>query len=227
MLRQTKAALAETGLKMLDLELARILPGLGPEELPAGDGSRRRTGCPSRHFQRLEHGAHAERSFVVDGFGALCDLAKPLGLTVDLEFPIISRLTNLAEAADVVRAADRRNGGIMVDMLYMYFPQHPARTSWMPCRASGSTWRTFATRRRRYRRRARAWSISCATRGSTSGEGAIDIAAILERMPQVPYSIELPNDARVAEVGYEEHARRCLQAAKRYLEDHQPQVVAA
>jgi hypothetical protein len=33
-------------------------------------------------------------------------------------------------------------------------------------------------------------------------------------MPPVDYSIELPNTARVAELGYEEHARRCLQHAK-------------
>jgi hypothetical protein len=29
------------------------------------------------------------------------------------------------------------------------------------------------------------------------------------------YSIELPNQSRVAELGYEEHARRCLIHAKR------------
>jgi len=34
-------------------------------------------------------------------------------------------------------------------------------------------------------------------------------------MPVVDYSIELPNQSRVNELGYEEHARRCLQHAKR------------
>ena len=47
------------------------------------------------------------------------------------------------------------------------------------------------------------------------GEGCIDFAGIIERMPPVDYSIELPNQSRVTELGFEEHARRCLQHAKR------------
>jgi hypothetical protein len=58
------------------------------------------------------------------------------------------------------------------------------------------------------------------------GEGAIDVAAILDRMPVVPCSIELPHDRRVEQYGYEEHARRCLQAAIRCL-DAQPRRGAA
>ena len=47
------------------------------------------------------------------------------------------------------------------------------------------------------------------------GEGWIDFAGIIERCPPMNYSIELPNQSRVAELGYEEHARRCLTHAKR------------
>ena len=46
------------------------------------------------------------------------------------------------------------------------------------------------------------------------GEGWIDFAGIIERCPPMNYSIELPNQSRVAELGYEEHARRCLTHAK-------------
>jgi hypothetical protein len=49
------------------------------------------------------------------------------------------------------------------------------------------------------------------------GEGEIDIAGLLKRLPQVPCSIELPNAARVAALGHAGHARRCLETAKRYL----------
>ncbi len=47
------------------------------------------------------------------------------------------------------------------------------------------------------------------------GEGWIDFAGIIGRVLPVNYSIELPNQSRLAELGYEEHARRCLQHAKR------------
>jgi sugar phosphate isomerase/epimerase len=52
------------------------------------------------------------------------------------------------------------------------------------------------------------------------GEGVINIAEIFDHMPQIPYSIELPNAKRVQELGYEGHARRCLDTAKQYLEKH-------
>ena len=52
------------------------------------------------------------------------------------------------------------------------------------------------------------------------GEGGIDVPAILERMPRVPYSIELPNARRLAELGPEQFARRCLVTAKDCIEKH-------
>jgi len=49
------------------------------------------------------------------------------------------------------------------------------------------------------------------------GQGAIDLGAILARMPTVAYSLEIPNLQRVKEVGYAEHARLCLENAKKYF----------
>jgi sugar phosphate isomerase/epimerase len=48
------------------------------------------------------------------------------------------------------------------------------------------------------------------------GEGGIDIAAILNRLPKMVYSIELPHLARAKEFGYAEHAFRCIESAKAY-----------
>ena len=50
------------------------------------------------------------------------------------------------------------------------------------------------------------------------GEGLIDVASILNAMPIVPYSIELPNSKRVEEYGYEGHAKKCLETAKKYCD---------
>ena len=56
-----------------------------------------------------------DQNFIVDRYAEICDLAQPFGLTVNLEFPSFSRLTTLQEAAEIVRAADRVNGGILID----------------------------------------------------------------------------------------------------------------
>jgi sugar phosphate isomerase/epimerase len=53
------------------------------------------------------------------------------------------------------------------------------------------------------------------------GEGCIDFRSILNRLPAIPLSIELPNARRVKQLGYEGHARRCLETARQYLENHQ------
>ena len=52
------------------------------------------------------------------------------------------------------------------------------------------------------------------------GEGGIDIAAIVNRLPEVPYSLEIPHLARAKEVGDAEHAWRRLQAARQYFSAH-------
>ena len=49
------------------------------------------------------------------------------------------------------------------------------------------------------------------------GEGGIDVASIVKHMPQMVYAIELPNLACVRECGYAEHAFRCLETARAYL----------
>jgi sugar phosphate isomerase/epimerase len=220
MLRRTRSALNDTGLRVLDMELARIVEGLDPRSyLPAMEAA-------------AELGAHhvvasawtkvqPDRDFIIECFAALCDQAKPLGLTVDLEFPCFSRLRTLQEAADIVRAADRENGGILVDSLYVHFSRMqleeldalPRRWFHMAhlCDAPALIPQTMEGQIH-IARNCRLYV----------GEGYIDNAAILAHMPDVPLSIELPHTERSAELGYEEHARRCLQTAKHYLEVHSP-----
>jgi sugar phosphate isomerase/epimerase len=57
-------------------------------------------------------------------FAGLCDRAAEHGLLVHLEFLPWSRIPDLATAWDVVRAADRPNGGIMLDAWH-YFRSDP------------------------------------------------------------------------------------------------------
>jgi hypothetical protein len=49
------------------------------------------------------------------------------------------------------------------------------------------------------------------------GEGGIAVADVLAHMPPCVYSIELPNKERHEELGYAEHAARCLESLKAYL----------
>ena len=215
MLRQTRTALATTGLKLMDIEVARIDDGLDPKKfVPAMEAA---AALGGKYV--LASIWAKDPKFGVDCFGQLCDLAKPLGLGVELEFVTFSTCKTLADAAAVLRTANRPNSGLLVDALHF----SRSRVSLAELDAVPREWFHFAhlcdapaeipTTNEGLIHTAREERLY-------PGEGAIDIAAILNRIPLVPYSIEVAHLARVKEIGYAEHATRCLEYTRRYLAAH-------
>lgn len=216
MLRQTKAALTETGVKLLDIELARICDGINPKRyLPAMEVAAELGG---RHV--LSSIWTNDRNYYIESFAELCELAKPFGLTIELEFVPIASVSNLAGTLDVLRTAKQENAGLMIDIHHFHrsgdkvedldeVPREWFRYLHL-CDAPGKipTSREEVTHILREER-------------LYLGEGGIDVASIVNRLPEIPYSIELPHTKRVQELGYEEFARRCLLMAKNYLDLHQ------
>jgi len=212
MLRQTQSALRETGLKVLDVELARIADDIDVKSyLPALETAAE---LGARHV--ISSIWTTRRSYAVDSLAELCDLAKTVGLTVDLEFLTWTPVDNLQEAAAVCRAVDRENCGLLIDTLHF----NRSRVRPEDLDALPRDWFHFAH-----------VCDACKEIPPTSdglihtaredrldpGEGGIDIAAILNRLPEIPYSLEIPNLERVKQFGYGEHARRCLENAKKYF----------
>ena len=218
MIRKTKAALDETGIKLLDIELARILADIDPKTyVPAMEAAAE---LGARHvISSAWTTDRSDRDFIVERYAEICDLARPFGLTVDLEFPTFSRLTNLQEAADIVRAANRDNGGILIDTLYIHFSGvrldelAGLPPDWFHFLHISDTVEEIPATREGMIHIARDERLYV-------GEGCIDFAAIFDRLPAIPFSIELPNAKRVKELGHEGHARRCLETAKQYLENY-------
>jgi len=83
-----------------EAELFRIADLVGARSLNAADVLGGRWG--------VDEGAEA--------YAALCDRAAEHGLIVHLEWLAWSRIPNLATAWEIVRSADRPNGGLNVDM---------------------------------------------------------------------------------------------------------------
>jgi sugar phosphate isomerase/epimerase len=216
MLRRTRAALADTGLKLHDIELARILREVDPKTfLPAFEAGAE---LGARHvIASAWTNVRNDRDFIAERFSEICDLAAPFGLTVNLEFPAFSRLACLGDAVEVLDVANRPNAGLLIDTLYWHFTR--ARLS--DLRAVRRDWINFlhicdapaeipSTREEML-------TIARETR-LYPGEGAIDFAALAAALPQVPLSIELPNARRSAELGHLGHARRCLEAAHKIFD---------
>ena len=212
MMKETKARLADTGVRVHDIELARMNPATEPETylsfLEAGG----------------ELGAHAvicqipdpERERATERFARLCDLAQPFGLTVDLEFLTWTDTPDLKTAATVLEAVNRSNAGILVDTLHF----DRSRSSLEDLKNLPREWFHFVHLCDAAR------EIPTTTEGLIytaradrffPGEGELNLSEILDCMPIVPYSLEIPNDALMKKLGPEEFARRAIRASEKYL----------
>ncbi|MET7396887.1 TIM barrel protein [Dactylosporangium sp. NPDC005572] len=214
LMRSTKARLAATGVEVLDIELARISPDRTPRDyrqfLEAG------AELGARHV--ITQLPDPDRARKIDRYAELCELARPYGLTVDLEFPSWTETPDLREAVRVLRAADQPNAGILIDLL------HFARSgsSIADLRQLPAHWFHFV-------------HVCDAPAGVPPtneglihtarferlfpGEGGIDVHGILDALPPgLPYTLEIPRATLVAQVGAKEHARRALSASRDYLD---------
>jgi sugar phosphate isomerase/epimerase len=212
LLARTKAALASTGIGLLDIEVARIIKEARPQNyVPAFEAAAELGG---RHV--LTSAWCDDRLYIRDFYSELCALAEPFGLTVDFEFVTWSGVKSLNEAVEVVRQSRRPNAGIVIDTLHFdrchadprqlaQLPRewfHFAQINDAPLRFSGE--------REELIRIGRAGRLYL-------GEGGIDIGAILGRLPAVPLSIEIPNPEKLAALGAEQYARLCIETARSYL----------
>lgn len=212
LLVRTKAAMAATGVGLLDIEVARIIKEATPRDyLPALEAAAELGG---RHV--LSSAWCDDRPYIVAFFCELCDLAQPFGLTVDLEFVTWSGVKTLDDAVEIVKEARRPNAGVVIDTLH--FDRCHAELEklsslpreWFHFAQISDAPADFSTEREELIRIGRAERLYL-------GEGGIDVASILGRLPQVPLSIEIPNAAKLASLGAEQYARLCIETARSFL----------
>ena len=214
MMKETKKRLADTGIRVHDIELVRLDPDTEPEAylsfLEAGG----------------ELGARAviaqlpdpERGRATERFARLCDLAKPFGLTVDLEFLPWTDTRDLRAAAAVIDAVDKPNAGLLVDTLHF----DRSRSSLEDLRNLPREWFHFVHLCDAPKEIPTATEAIIHTARADRylpGEGGLNLRAILACIPTLIYSLEIPNEVLMKELGPEEYARRAIRAAERYLKE--------
>jgi sugar phosphate isomerase/epimerase len=212
LLLRTKAAMEATGVGLLDIEVARIIKEVTPKSYLIALEAAAELG--GRHV--LSSAWCDDRPYILDFFSELCDLALPFGLTVDLEFVTWSGIRTLDEAVEVVKEAGRSNAGIVVDTLH--FDRCHAELEklsalpreWFHFAQISDAPATYSTEREELIRIGRAERLYL-------GEGGIDVASILGRLPTVPLSIEIPNTAKLSSLGAEQYARLCIETARSFL----------
>ncbi len=214
LMQETKSILDATGVGIWDVELVRMGPETAPEcHLPLLEAAAE---LGARHV--ITQLPDPDRRRACDHFARICELAAPLGLGIDLEFPSWTETPDLSSAAEVLNATQKPNAGILVDLLHFdrsnssleelrKLPRH-----WFQyvhiCDAPGE----------------RPDSIEDLLHTARSerlfpGEGGIDVRGILACLPpDIPYALEIPGKTMAEQVGLEEYARLALLAARRYLD---------
>ena len=214
LMKQTKARLAATGVEVLDIELFRMDPALEPETfIPVLEAAAE---LGARHI--IAQLPDPDRKRATERFARLCDLARPLGIFVSLEFPHWTETGNLATAAKVVRAVKRSNAGILVDMLHM----GRSNSSLEDLARMPREWFRFAhvcDAAREVPPTMEGIIRTARDERQFPGEGGIDVRGILACMPEdIPYALEIPRVALTKAVGPEEVALLALRVAQSHLD---------
>jgi sugar phosphate isomerase/epimerase len=115
MMRETRTRLAETGVRVLDVEVLRLRPDSRHDDalriLDAGE----RLGARGV----LVIANDPEETRLVERFRAVCEAAAERGMRACLEFMIFSSVRTLDDAVRIVDRTAHRAAAILVDALHM------------------------------------------------------------------------------------------------------------
>jgi len=213
-MRETKSAMSDTGVRVLDIEFVRLTPDTDVMRFERFVAAGAELGA--RHAMAAPYDPDLAR--LADRLAAFHDLCKRYGLSAVLEFYPWTVVPNLESAVRMVEAARRPDLGILVDTLHFnrsgskieQLDALPA--SRLPyiqvCDAPVQP--SYSTEELLHAGRAERLP---------PGEGGIDILGILRHMPRgIPIALEIPMTAMTAAKGTEAVARRVRQAAERLLE---------
>jgi sugar phosphate isomerase/epimerase len=226
LMKETKARLDDTGVEVLDVELFRMDPSVDTESFIPVLEATAELGATNIIAQLPD----PDRKRATDRFARLCDLAKPLGIFVSLEFPHWTETGNLEAAENVVRAVKRSNAGILVDMLHM----GRSDSSLAALAALPREWFRFAhvcDAAREVPPTMEGIIRTARDERQFPGEGGIDVRGILDCLPQdIPYALEIPRLTLTRAVGPEEVALLALRVSRSHLDGsttQRPAVAAA
>jgi len=212
----TKARMAESGVGVLDVELIKLLPDTDVRDFEPCMEAAAELGA--RHL--LTQADDPEFNRVADNYAGLCDLARPYGLTCDVEFIPWIETRDLTSAAALVREAGRDNSGLVIDSLhfaragcrpedldalpgewfhYIQLCDAPAKA---PASVSGLI---YAAREERL----------------LPGDGELDLMGIMEHLPYpVVVGIEMPAETLSFTAPPEERAAMARESTLRLFRDH-------
>jgi sugar phosphate isomerase/epimerase len=213
LLREVERRLADTGVKVLDVEIFRIKPDTRVGDYEAAIATAARLGASAL----LVAGNDPDEARLTAGFAAFCDLAARYGLGASLEFMPWTDARDLTQAARIVARTGRDNAGVLIDPFHLSRSRSriediatipPSQLHFMQfCDVAAVVPPTMD-------------AILAEARAERlfPGEGGVDLLGLLRAVPRdLPLSIEVPTHTLALTVGAAERARRALAATRRVL----------
>ena len=211
LLREVERRLADTGVKVLDVEIFRIKSDTRVADYEAAIATGARLGAS----ELLVAANDPDEARLIDSFAAFCDLAGSYGLGADLEFMPWTDAKDLLQAARIVERTGRDNAGVLIDPFHLSRSRSriediaavpPSRFRFMQfCDVPAAIPPTMD-------------EILAEARGERlfPGEGGVDLVGLLRALPRdLPLSLEIPTLTLAKTVDATERARRALAATKR------------
>ncbi len=213
MLREVERRMRDTGVKVLDAEIFRLKPEAPVAGYEAAIATAARLGAR----ELLVAGNDPDEARLVDAFAAFCELAARHGLGANLEFMPWTDAKDLPQAARIVEAAGRANGGVLIDPFHFSRSRSriehiaavpPSRFRYLQfCDVPAAIPPTMD-------------AILAEARAERlfPGEGELDLIGLLRAVPRdLPLSVEVPTATLARSVSAVERARRALAATRRVL----------
>lgn len=203
LIRELRARLDATGVRLLDIEAIWLSPQTDVESLlPALEAG---------HMLGAQHvlcvGNDTERGRLRDNFGRLCEAADGFGLSVGLEAITYCAVGTPAEALEVVQASGQANARILIDALQFFRSGatcerigaiDPALIEYIQiCDGPGAAPQSLEARRQEAR-----------TSRLLPGDGELPLRELLSKLrSDLPLAVEAPTLA-LRGLPFDEQARR-------------------
>jgi sugar phosphate isomerase/epimerase len=208
--RETARRLADTGVKVLDVEVFRLAPGTKVADFEPALAAAARL----RASEILVHGDDPEEKRLGEAFASLCDLAARYGLAANLEPMPWVVVSNLTKAKRILAGAGLKNAALLVDAIHFFragdrFDEIPKDLNYMQlCDAPAER----PADMQEIIRQARSDRLF-------PGEGGLDLRGLMRVLPAgLPISLETPCAKPMSAL---DRAKRALSATRKLLEELQ------
>ena len=214
-LRETRAALRDTGVGVFDLEIIRLDADFNPHRWDA----LYEAGAALQAKAILVAGDDADEARLTQNYARLCEAMRPYGMTADLEFMPWTEVKDAQAAMRIVRnAGTPANAGILVDAIHFgrshttlddirAIPRNLLHYAQI-CDCEAGT--GFTAEQMIHTARAER---------ALPGQGSVDLRGLFAALPaDLPVSVEVINLPQEQGQDPQQWAATCLAASRPFLE---------